>query len=261
MNRLQNLFKKKNTNLLSVFYTAGYPNLNDTVPIGVALQKAGADLIEIGIPFSDPVADGPTIQESNKVAIDNGIHVKRILQQVQELRQQVQMPIILMGYLNPVLQYGMEQFCADASAAGADGCIFPDMPWHDYEKQYKTLFQKSGLSHIFLIAPTTAAARIERIDAATDSFIYAVSASSTTGTRGSFAPEQLTYFQRLKEAKLKNPFLVGFGVANQETFRTACSYGAGAIVGSAFIQLLKSKGANEAAIAAFVGEMKGAAPE
>ncbi len=257
MNRIQQLFKNKNKNLLSVFYTAGYPNLNDTVPIGVALQKAGADLIEIGIPFSDPVADGPTIQESNKVAIDNGIHVKLILQQVQALRQKVDMPIVLMGYLNPVLQYGMERFCADAASAGADGCIFPDMPWHDYEKHYQALFQKSGLSHIFLVAPTTAAERIQRIDAATDSFIYAVSASSTTGTRGSFGVEQLTYFQRLKETKLKNPFLVGFGVANQETFQTACSYGAGAIVGSAFIQLLKSHGTDEVAIAAFVAELKG----
>ncbi|MFZ5999339.1 MAG: tryptophan synthase subunit alpha [Bacteroidota bacterium] len=255
-NRIQKLFQEKNESILSVFYTAGFPKLNDTVSIGVALEKAGADLIEVGIPFSDPVADGPTIQDSNKIALDNGINVKLILAQVRELRSKVKLPIILMGYLNPVLQYGMEAFVKDAGAAGVDGFIFPDMPWFDYEGEYKSLFDANNLSAIFLIAPTTSSERIQRIDAASNAFIYAVSASSTTGARQGFDDDQLAYFQRLKEKKLKNPFLIGFGISNRETFQTASSYGAGAIVGSAFVKMLKESKDITRDTETFVKELK-----
>lgn len=254
--RLQAVFNASHP-LLSVFYTAGFPKLTDTVPIAQALERAGADLIEVGIPFSDPVADGPTIQESNKVALGNGISVKLILQQVKEMRLTVNVPIILMGYLNPVLQYGMEKFVTEASAAGVDGFIFPDMPWFDYEREYKALFDAHDLSAIFLVAPTTAPDRIRKIDAATNAFVYAVSASSTTGAARDFSAEQTAYFQRLKDMKLKNPFLIGFGISDNKTFQSASRYGAGAIVGSAFIKLLGASTNLPADIAAFVKELKG----
>jgi tryptophan synthase alpha chain len=256
MNRIQTLFKNQKGPILSVFYTAGFPKLNDTVPIAVSLEQAGADIIEVGIPFSDPVADGPTIQDSNKIALANGINVKLILSQVREMRKTVKLPIILMGYLNPVLQYGMTKFAKEAAEAGVDGFIFPDMPWYDYEREYKTLLDAHGLSAVFLIAPTTADDRIQKIDEATNSFIYAVSASSTTGTRQDFNADQLAYFKRLKEKKLKNPFLIGFGVSNKQAFQTASQFGAGAIVGSAFINLLKGSKNLAADIKEFVSDLK-----
>jgi tryptophan synthase alpha chain len=239
MNRIQKLFKEKKKNILSIYYTAGFPRLEDTVIVGQSLEKAGADIIEIGIPFSDPVADGPTIQESNKLALDNGMNVKLLLEQVQQIRKTVNLPIILMGYLNPVMQYGMERFVKDAAKAGVDGFILPDMPMDVYQEENKTLFEAHGLCNTFLISPTTSEERIRKIDAVTDSFIYAVSASSTTGVKGDFTKEQLQYFERLRNMKLKNPFLIGFGISNQTTFTTASKYSAGAIVGSAFINLLK----------------------
>ncbi|HEY3402968.1 MAG TPA: tryptophan synthase subunit alpha, partial [Ohtaekwangia sp.] len=172
-NRITDLFEKKNKNILSVFYTAGFPKLNDTVAIAESLEKSGADIIEIGIPFSDPVADGPTIQESNKIALDNGMTVKLLLEQVKTIRQKVNIPIILMGYLNPVMQYGVEKFVKDAAAAGVDGLILPDMPLYEYEEQYKTLFEKANLCNTFLISPTTSEDRIRKIDNASKGFIYA----------------------------------------------------------------------------------------
>ncbi len=235
--RLSELFGKKQANILSVFFTAGYPSLNDTVSIAEGLQQAGVDLIEIGIPFSDPIADGPVIQASSKQAIDNGMTVKLLLKQVREIRNTVHVPIILMGYLNPVLQYG-EKFFEDAAAAGVDGLILPDMPFEEYQSAYKSSMDSVGLRNIFLISPSTTEARIRKIDQATDGFIYAVSSSSTTGAKENFNVEQLAYFERLKNLALKNPFLIGFGVSNQETFSTVCRYGAGAIVGSAFIKML-----------------------
>jgi len=256
-NRIEELFKKKNGSVLSVFYTAGFPRLSDTVPIAVALEQAGADLIEVGIPFSDPVADGPTIQDSNKIALENGISVSLILQQVREMRSKVKLPIILMGYLNPVYQYGMDRFVREAAEAGADGFIFPDMPWHDYEKRYQNLFEAHGMLNIFLVAPTTLEDRIRKIDAASKGFIYAVSSSSTTGARKGFGEEQLQYFKRLKELKLNNPFLIGFGISDRDTFSSASTYGAGAIVGSAFINLLKESKDLSNDITAFVKNIKG----
>lgn len=255
-NRIIDTFRAKQTGILSIYYTAGYPHLDDTVRIGVALEKAGADLLEIGIPFSDPVADGPTIQASNKVALDNGMNVKLLLKQVAELRAQVNIPIILMGYVNPVLQYGIEDFLKDAAAAGVDGLILPDLPMAEYLGDYKELFEKYGLCNTFLISPTTSEDRIRKIDAATHGFIYAVSATSITGARGEFSQTQTDYFKRLKNMKLHNPFLIGFGISNHATFSTACEYAAGAIVGSSFITLLASGGDFDKQIPAFIHALR-----
>ncbi|HMJ68541.1 MAG TPA: tryptophan synthase subunit alpha [Cyclobacteriaceae bacterium] len=238
-NRLQQLFANTKKPLLSVFYTAGFPKLDDTSLIAASLEKAGADLVEIGIPFSDPVADGPTIQQSNKVALENGITLPLILQQVREIRKAVNIPIILMGYLNPVMQYGVERFAKDAGAAGVDGVILPDMPLAEYERDYRKAFDDNGLLLTFLISPTTSEERIRKIDQLSSGFIYAVSASSTTGAKSGFAPAQMEYFERLKKMKLKNPFLIGFGISNNDTFKQASQFGAGAIVGSAFVNMLK----------------------
>jgi tryptophan synthase alpha chain len=257
MNRIDELFKRKTKNILSVFYTAGFPQLTDTALVAKELESAGADIIEIGIPFSDPVADGPVIQESNKVALDNGMNLKLLLQQVKEVRQHVKLPIILMGYLNPVLQYGIEKFCQDAAQAGVDGVILPDLPLHEFESEYKNIFDKKGLRNIFLISPTTAETRIRQIDAASSGFVYAVSASSTTGAKGSFSDEQVSYFKKLNSLKLKNPLLIGFGISNKESFNKASEFSAGAIVGSAFINAIKNTKDLSLAVKDFVNEIKG----
>lgn len=257
MNRVDELFKKKGKNILSIFYTAGFPNLNDTVTVAIELEKAGADIIEIGIPFSDPVADGPVIQESNKIALDNGMNLKLLLQQVAEARQKVALPIILMGYLNPVLQYGVEQFCMDAAKAGVDGVILPDLPLPEFESEYRVLFDKHKLKNVFLISPTTSDARIKELDKASNGFIYAVSASSTTGAKQNFTSEQTSYFKKLQSLKLANPLLIGFGISNHESFAEACLYSSGGIIGSAFIKAIKNTKELSLAIKDFVNGIKG----
>lgn len=257
MNRINQLFAKQNKKILSVFYTAGFPKLNDTAAIAVQLEKAGADIIEIGIPFSDPVADGPTIQESNKTALDNGMNLHLLIEQVKEIRNTATLPIILMGYFNPVMQYGVEQFVNDATAAGVDGVIIPDMPLDEFTSSYKDIFQRAQLSNTFLISPTTSDERIRQIDGASDGFIYAVAASSTTGAKSDFSETQLMYFEKIKNMKLRNPFLIGFGISNHATFSKASQYSAGAIVGSAFVQLLKASTDFEKDIHTFVKQLKG----
>jgi tryptophan synthase alpha chain len=257
MNRIHKLFKHKKENILSIFYTAGFPHRGDTVLIAEALENAGADIIEIGIPFSDPVADGPTIQASNKVALDNGMNVKLLLDQVKQIREKVKIPIILMGYLNPIMQFGIEKFVHAAADAGVDGLILPDMPADVFQHEYKDIFEKAGMANTFLISPTTSDERIRRIDSLTSGFIYAVSASSTTGAKGDFTHEQIDYFTKLQGMKLKNPFLIGFGISNNETFSTASSYGSGAIVGSAFINLLRDSKDIPADVRKFVAGIKG----
>ena len=240
MNRINKLFSEKKKNILSVFFTAGFPELNSTKRIAKALEEAGVDMIEIGIPFSDPIADGPTIQQSNKVALDNGMSVKLLLEQVKEIRKEISIPVILMGYLNPVLQYGFEKFCKEASANGVDGLILPDMPMDEYLSEYKSVMESANLLNSFLISPTTSRERINKINDETNGFIYAVSSSSTTGAKKDFTDEQEAYFKKLQSLNLQNPFLIGFGVSSHQTFSKACQYSSGAIIGSAFINLLKS---------------------
>ena len=257
-NRITALFAKKQKNILSVYYTAGFPSLDSTIPIAQYLGDAGADIIEIGIPFSDPVADGPTIQQSNKVALDNGMNLPLVLDQVKKIRKRgVEIPIILMGYLNPVLQYGVEKFLKDAAKAGVDGMILPDMPLHEYQEAYRPMFEAEDLCITFLISPTTSAERIRKIDVATRGFVYAVSASSITGARGTFTNDQLKYFERLHKMQLANPCLIGFGISNHETFARASQYASGAIVGSAFINLLRESKNVEQDVHNFVKELKG----
>lgn len=257
MSRLKALFEKRKQNLLAVFYTAGFPKLNDTVVIAKHLEKAGADIIEIGIPFSDPVADGPTIQASNKIALDNGMNVKLLLEQVKEIRKEVSVPIVLMGYLNPVLQYGIDRFCKDAAVNGVDGLILPDMPLSEFKAEYKDLASSLGLDVIFLLSPTTPEDRIRTIDELSSGFVYAVSSSSTTGAKKAFTTDQEIYFQKLKTMNLKNPFLIGFGISDHRTFSQACESGSGAIVGSAFINLLIKSDNFENDIHSFVKNLKG----
>jgi tryptophan synthase alpha chain len=256
MSRLTKLFQDNKKGILSVFYTAGFPKLKDTVEIAKHLEKAGADIIEIGIPFSDPVADGPTIQASNKVALDNGMSVKLLLEQVKEIRKEVSIPIVLMGYLNPVLQYGVEEFCKDAVECGADGLILPDLPLDEFKVRHKEFITSLELDVIFLVSPTTSDDRIRAIDELSTGFVYAVSSSSTTGAKKGFNSDQESYFEKLKAMKLKNPFLIGFGISDQETFSKACEFASGAIVGSAFIHLLKESNNFKADISDFVKSLR-----
>lgn len=252
MSRLKQLFEHTGKNVLSVFYTAGFPKLNDTVAIAKHLEKSGADIIEIGIPFSDPVADGPTIQASNKVALENGMNVRLLLEQVRQIRSEVKIPIILMGYLNPVLQYGFQKFCKEAAESGIDGLILPDLPLEEYNSEYRELTKALNLDVIFLISPTTSETRIRLIDDSSNGFVYAVSSSSTTGAKTGFTGEQEAYFKRINSLKLRNPVLIGFGISDSKAFSTACDFASGAIVGSAFINLLKESDNFESDILEFV---------
>jgi tryptophan synthase alpha chain len=239
MNRIKKLFSEKNKNILSIYFTAGFPKLNDTGKILSALQKHGADLIEIGMPYSDPLADGPVIQQSSMIALNNGITIKKLFEQLENCRNDIHVPLILMGYLNPVMQYGIEEFCRDAHNAGIDGIILPDLPLYEYENEYKPVFEKFNLDFIFLITPETTADRIRKIDKLSSGFIYAVSSSSITGTdKNMVAQEQ--YFQRLEDMKLKNPVMVGFGIKDFQTFSQACRHTAGAIIGTAYIKAIEN---------------------
>ncbi|POY37559.1 tryptophan synthase subunit alpha [Solitalea longa] len=241
-NRLIELFKNKNKDLLSVYFTAGYPQLTDTLVIAKALEEAGADFLEIGFPYSDPVADGPTIQHSSHVALENGMSLKVLFKQLENLRRQISVPIILMGYVNPVLQYGVEKFCADAARVGVDGVIVPDLPMYEYEELYREHFENNNLSNIFLITPQSSDERIRKIDELSSGFIYALSSSSTTGNKLAVEASQTEkYFERLKSLKLNNPLMIGFGINDKNSFQKACSSANGAIIGSAFVKTLSSK--------------------
>jgi tryptophan synthase alpha chain len=238
MNRINKLFDDKTRGVLSVYFTAGYPKLSDTAVICESLERAGADIIEVGMPFSDPIADGPTIQESNKSALDNGISLKLIFDQLADIRKRVQIPIVLMGYINPVLQFGLEAFCSECASVGIDGLILPDLPMQEYLDEYKPTFQKYGLLNIFLITPQTSEQRIWQIDRQSDGFIYVVSSASTTGAKSGISHKQDEYFQRINDMHLKNPMLIGFGISDHDSFQHACRYADGAIIGSAFINVL-----------------------
>jgi tryptophan synthase alpha chain len=238
-NKLDETFASGKKNILNIYCTAGYPELNSTASVMLALQQHGADIIELGIPYSDPVADGPVIQQSNMQALQNGISIQKIFLQLNEIKDQLKLPVILMGYLNPVMQYGLEKFCKDAAAAGVAGIILPDMPMYEYEHMYKSLFEKYGLHVIFLISPQTSEARIQQADKLSKGFIYAVSSSATTGKETDFK-QQRSYFKKIKNSKLKNPVLIGFGIKDKPTFDMACRYASGAIIGSAYIKALQN---------------------
>ena len=236
MNRLDKLFTEKKENILSIYFTAGYPQKDDTVRIIKELEQSGVDLIEIGIPFSDPVADGPTIQESSKVALKNGMSIKLLFSQLEDIRKEVSMPIILMGYLNPIMQYGIEVFCKKAQEIEIDGLIIPDLPFDLYVREYKELFSKYNLHNINLITPSTSDKRIKLIDENSTSFIYVVSSASTTGTKQADNNVLKSVFERLEN--IKSPTLIGFGISDKKTFNNACGYANGAIIGSAFVKSL-----------------------
>jgi tryptophan synthase alpha chain len=238
MNRLNKLFESKKDNLLSIYFTAGYPELNTTVAIAEALEEAGVDFLEIGFPYSDPVADGPTIQHSSQKALENGMNLNQLFEELKDLRKRVSIPILLMGYFNPMVQYGIERFCKKAIEVGVDGVIVPDLPMYEYETLYSKYFTDNGLSNIFLVTPQTSEERIRKIDTLSNSFIYLLSSSSITGNNLQVSDTIEDYYKRIKAMQLKNPAIIGFGISNNETFKKACEYARGAIVGSAFVKLV-----------------------
>lgn len=255
--RLSELFQTKKKNILSVYYTAGYPQLDDTVRIAEHLEQAGADVIEIGMPYSDPLADGQTIQQSGTQALNNGMTISVLFEQLQDIRTKVSLPLILMGYLNPALQYGLERFCQACQRVGVDALIIPDLPMQEYLDEYKALFESYGLYNIFLISPQTSETRIRLIDEHSHGFIYVVSSASITGAKTGITEEQIAYFERIQAMQLQHPTLIGFGISNHETFDTACQHAAGAIIGSAFIKMLAESKDLAKDIPRFVKEVRG----
>jgi tryptophan synthase alpha chain len=238
MNRIHTLFQTKQNGILSVYFTAGYPNLNDTTTILKELQQKGINLVEIGIPFSDPMADGPVIQQSSTIALRNGMSLRLLFDQLKDIRNEVSIPLILMGYLNPIMQYGFENFCKSCAECGIDGVIIPDLPFADYLANYKETADRYDVKMIMLITPETTEERIRLIDEHTDGFIYMVSSASTTGAQQSFTEQKQDYFRRINSMQLRNPRLIGFGISNKATLDAACANASGAIIGSKFVQLL-----------------------
>lgn len=224
--------------LLSIYFTAGYPTLNSTVELAKTLEESGVDFLEIGFPYSDPVADGPTIQHSSEEALKNGMTLKVLFEQLQNLRKHVSIPVFLMGYVNPVLQFGVENFCKACKEVGVNGTIIPDLPMYEYEELYKGIFEENGISNIFLVTPQTSEARIRKIDKLSTSFIYLLSSNATTGNNLAIEDQAEAYFKRIKDMHLENPIVIGFGISNHETFKKATAYANGAIVGTAFVKLL-----------------------
>lgn len=242
MNRINKLFEEKKKDILSIYFTAGYPNLNDTVNIIKELENNGIDLIEIGIPFSDPMADGPTIQVSGNAALKNGMTLKTLFEQLKNIRKEINIPLIMMGYLNPILQYGFDNFCKKCNEVGIDGAIIPDLPFDDYINEYKAIADRYNIKMVMLITPETSEERIRLIDQHTDGFIYMVSSASTTGAQKEFDEKKKVYFEKVSAMNLKNPRLIGFGISNKATLEAAQANASGAIIGSKFITLLTETG-------------------
>jgi tryptophan synthase alpha chain len=257
MNRISALFASRKEPILNIYATAGYPNFGDTMLVLNALQEGGVDIIEIGIPYSDPVADGETIQQSNQVSLDQGMTVTHLFEQLKNMRQSISVPVLLMGYINPVLQFGVERFCQKCQEVGVDGVILPDLPLAEYQQSYQSIFERYGLFNIFLITPQTSDERIRQIDAVSEGFIYMVSSASTTGAKSGISSDQETYFKRIDDMKLKNPRLVGFGISDRESFLKASNGASGAIIGSAFVKLLGSAKNLSEEIVGFVKSFKG----
>ena len=253
MNRIKEKLKADHK-LLSIYFTAGFPNIDDTEKIIIDLEKSGVDFIEIGLPFSDPLADGPTIQESSTKALKNGMTTEKLFHQLQNIRDKVKIPLIIMGYFNPILQYGVEEFCKKCQECGIDGLIIPDLPVNIYNENYKELFGKYGLINVFLITPQTPDERIKFIDSVSEGFIYMVSSASVTGSTSGFGEETSKYFKRIDDLQLKNPQIVGFGIKDKETFDQATKYSKGAIIGSAFIKYINENGTSD--VASFVKNVK-----
>lgn len=241
MNRINKKLSEEKK-LLSIYFTAGYPSLNDTASIIQSLEKSGVDMIEIGLPFSDPLADGPTIQDSSTKALKNGMTTEILFNQLKDIRETVNIPLIIMGYFNPMFQYGVEAFCKKCGDIGIDGLIIPDLPVDVYHEEYQTIFEKYGLINVFLITPQTSDERIRYIDSISNGFIYMVSSASTTGAKSGFGDEQTEYFKRIDKMNLKNTQIIGFGISNNETFTQATQYAKGAIIGSAFVKHVKNEG-------------------
>ena len=251
MSRIAELFKRKKERILNIYCTAGYPQLDSTLKIMKALEDNGAGIIELGMPYSDPLADGPVIQASSTIAIANGMTIKKLFEQLKDFRNEIHIPVILMGYMNPVLQYGFEKFCADAAAVGIDGLILPDLPEFEFETEYGAIIKKYGLDFIFLVTPETSEERIKKLDELSTGFLYAVSSSSTTGSDKNMTDVN-SYLQKLKGLQLRNAILVGFGIKDKQTFDTACRYANGAIIGSAFVKALEGSEDQEDSVKQFL---------
>jgi tryptophan synthase alpha chain len=257
MNRIIHLFETQPSGNLNVYYTAGIPHLGDTLPILTSLQEAGADLVEIGMPYSDPVADGETIQQSNQQALENGMSLRLLFEQLNGMREKgITVPVLLMGYVNPVIQFGMERFCEKCAEVGVDGLILPDMPMDVYLNEYKPIFEKYGLLNIFLVTPQTSETRIRQIDTVSEGFIYTVSSASVTGSQTGVNQNMEAYFEKLNGMGLRNPRLIGFGIKDRETFGKACRYAQGAIIGSAFIRILQNSEDLDGDIKRFIRAIK-----
>jgi len=241
MNRINQVFKNTK-DILSIYFTSGFPKLDDTLEIIKELDSSKVQMIEIGLPFSDPLADGPTIQKSSEIALKNGMTTDLLFNQLNGLRAITDIPVVIMGYFNPILQYGFEKFCRKCKNVGIDGLIVPDLPVEIYQKDYIKITEKFGLNMMFLITPQTSNERINKIDKFSNGFIYMVSSYSVTGARDSFDEYQIDYFNRIKKMKLSNPLLIGFGIGNNNTYKTACKYSSGVIIGSAFIKHIEKNG-------------------
>ncbi len=251
MSRIAELFKRKKEKVVNIYCTAGYPKLDSTLKIMKALEENGADMIELGMPYSDPLADGPVIQASSTIAIANGMTIQKLFEQLKDFRKEINLPVILMGYMNPVLQYGFEKFCADAAAVGIDGLILPDLPEYEFETEFGPIIKKNGLDFIFLVTPETSEERIKKLDQLSTGFLYAVSSSSTTGSDKNMTDVN-SYLQKLKNLDLSNPILVGFGIKDKPTFEAACRYANGAIIGSAFVKSMDGAENEELSVKQFL---------
>ncbi len=254
-NRIDSIFEQKK-NLLSIYFTAGYPQPNDTMPILRALEKANVDFVEIGMPFSDPLADGPVIQLAGNEALENGMSIKKLMSQIKDMRREITIPVLLMGYINPVMHYGIEKFVADAEAVGVDGVILPDLPWDEYVSQYKTLFDSHHLHFIPLIAPQTPDERIRHIDAQAEGFIYTVASAGITGNINTTVDYRTQYFERIRALNLRNKNVIGFGIKDNASYQHACNHADGAIIGTAFVKHIKQNGANEESVIKFVRSIR-----
>ena len=255
MNRINKLFREKRGKILSIYFTAGYPSLNDTTEIIKTLDECGVDLIEVGMPFSDPIADGPVIQNSSNVAIDNGMNLNLLFDQLADIRKITDIPIILMGYVNPVYQFGYDNFIKNILECDLDGLILPDLPLDDYKDKFQQVFDKENISFISLITPNTSEDRVKQIDENSNGFIYMVSSSSITGKKSSFDVKQIKYFNKIRSLSLKNPTVIGFGISDKKSFEQACKYSQGAIIGTMFIKEI-SKGNLSESIKGFIASIK-----